>query len=72
MDHELEEEEIALVIDILEQNDGSIDSVPEDIIPGEVKEVFKTVSEINMHAVVTLAADRQPFIDQGQSTIIDH
>ena len=45
-------------------NDGSVQHLD---IPQEVKDVFKTAFEIDQSWVVTHAADRQPFICQGQS-----
>ena len=38
-----------------------------EFLTDEQKNVFKTAREINQHVIVTLAADRQVFIDQGQS-----
>lgn len=45
-------------------NDGSIMHLE---LPDEVKDVFKTAFEIDQNWVVEHAADRQPFICQGQS-----
>ena len=45
-------------------NDGSVQHLD---IPQDVKEVFKTAMEIDQRWLVELAADRQEFIDQGQS-----
>ena len=45
-------------------NDGSVQHLG---IPEDVKEVFKTAMEIDQRWLVELAADRQVFIDQGQS-----
>ena len=45
-------------------NDGSVQHLD---IPEDVKEVFKTAMEIDQRWLVELAADRQEFIDQGQS-----
>lgn len=45
-------------------NDGSVQHLD---IPDEVKEVFKTAMEIDQRWLVELAADRQRYIDQGQS-----
>tara|TARA_R110000796_G_scaffold132168_1_gene247665 strand:+ start:352 stop:2124 length:1773 start_codon:yes stop_codon:yes gene_type:complete len=45
-------------------NDGSVQHLA---IPEDVKEVFKTAMEIDQRWLVELAADRQEFIDQGQS-----
>lgn len=45
-------------------NDGSIQTLD---VPEEVKEVFKTATEIDQRWIIDLASDRQQFIDQGQS-----
>jgi ribonucleoside-diphosphate reductase alpha chain len=45
-------------------NDGSVQHLD---IPDDVKEVFKTAMEIDQRWLVELAADRQKYIDQGQS-----
>ena len=45
-------------------HDGSIQHLD---VPEELKEVFKTAMEIDQRWLVELAADRQAFIDQGQS-----
>ena len=45
-------------------HDGSVQHLD---IPEDVKEVFKTAMEIDQRWLVELAADRQVFIDQGQS-----
>lgn len=46
------------------ENEGSIQHLD---VPEILKEVFKTAFEIDQRWVVDLAADRSPFIDQGQS-----
>jgi ribonucleoside-diphosphate reductase alpha chain len=46
-------------------NDGSVQHLQD--LPEDVKEVFKTAVEIDQRWLVDLAADRQEFIDQGQS-----
>lgn len=45
-------------------NDGSVQHLD---IPDTLKEVFKTAMEIDQRWLVELAADRQKYIDQGQS-----
>lgn len=45
-------------------HDGSVQHLD---IPDEVKDVFKTANEIDQRWLIELAADRQEFIDQGQS-----
>ena len=47
------------------QSLGSVQDVPG--IPAKVKEIFLTAWELDQMAVVDLAADRAPFIDQTQS-----
>lgn len=47
------------------KNNGSIQSI--DIIPNDVKELYKTVWEIPNNIQLKMAADRAPFIDQSQS-----
>ena len=46
-------------------HDGSVQH--RDDIPENVKSVFKTAFEIDQRWLVELAADRQAYIDQGQS-----
>lgn len=46
-------------------HDGSIQHLEE--IPEEVRDVFKTSMEMDQRWLVDLAADRGPYIDQGQS-----
>ena len=46
-------------------NDGSVQHL--DILTDFEKEVFKTYSEIDQNVIVYQAADRQNYIDQGQS-----
>lgn len=45
-------------------NDGSVQHLG---VPDDVKEVFKTAMEIDQRWLVELAADRQAYVDQGQS-----
>ena len=45
-------------------NDGSIQHLD---VPDQLKEVYKTAMEIDQRWLVELAADRQQYIDQGQS-----
>lgn len=54
-----------LIVDILKHK-GSINHL-KDVFDKETIEVFKTAVELNQHVIVNLAADRQEFIDQGQS-----
>lgn len=46
-------------------HDGSIQHIV--AIPQEVREVFKTAQELDQRWLIDLAADRQVYIDQGQS-----
>lgn len=48
-------------------NDGSVQKLPDTIVSPFEKKVFKTFIEIDQQALVDLAAERQPYIDQGQS-----
>lgn len=47
------------------QNDGSVRGLRE--IPQIIQEVFLTAREINQYAIIKQAAQRQKWIDQGQS-----
>lgn len=49
----------------IRDNDGSVQNLGG--LTDEEKEVFRTFAEIDQNAVVDQAAERQPFIDQGQS-----
>ena len=53
------------IVNKIIENNGSIQSIDE--IPGEIKEVYKTVWEISQKIVIDYAADRAPFVDQTQS-----
>jgi ribonucleoside-diphosphate reductase alpha chain len=46
-------------------NNGSVQGIAE--IPMEVRELYRTAWEIPMKTIITLAADRAPFICQSQS-----
>ena len=46
-------------------NQGSIQSI--DIIPQNLKDLYKTVWEIKQKTIIDLAADRSPYICQSQS-----
>jgi ribonucleoside-diphosphate reductase alpha chain len=46
-------------------NEGSVQHL--DFLTGDEKKVFETAREMNQFAIVKLAADRQPNLDQGQS-----
>lgn len=49
----------------ISQNDGSVSHLP--FLSPEEKEVFYTAREINQFAIIKQAAQRQKYIDQGQS-----
>jgi len=49
----------------INENNGSVQSL--SFLDEKVKEVFLTAREINQYAIVKQAAQRQKFIDQGQS-----
>ncbi len=53
------------VWDSILKNDGSVQHL--SFLTDEEKEVFLTAREINQFTIVKLAAERQKFIDQGQS-----
>ena len=46
-------------------NEGSVQHL--DFLTQDEKDVFKTAMELNQKWIIEHAADRQPFIDQGQS-----
>jgi ribonucleoside-diphosphate reductase alpha chain len=53
------------VWDLINSSKGSVQSL--DFLTDEEKAVFLTAREINQFALIKLAGDRQPYIDQGQS-----
>lgn len=46
-------------------HNGSVQYIPE--IPGDLKELYKTVWEVKQKAILEMAADRGAYIDQSQS-----
>ena len=46
-------------------HDGSVQHLV--ILPKSIRDIFKTAQEIDQRYIIELAADRQQFIDQGQS-----
>jgi ribonucleotide reductase alpha subunit len=46
-------------------NNGSVQNI--DIIPQNIKEIYKTAFEIKLKTIISQSADRGPFIDQSQS-----
>ena len=55
------------VWDNIKSHDGSVYGLSEEVLPLELKEVFKTYREISQEAIIDQAATRQAYIDQGQS-----
>lgn len=53
------------VWDQIKENKGSVQNL--DCLTDHEKEVFKTAREINQFELIKQAADRQPFVCQGQS-----
>jgi len=51
--------------DSIRDNDGSVQHL--DCLSDEEKDVFRTFSEVDQSKVIEHAADRQKYIDQGQS-----
>lgn len=49
----------------IRDRDGSVQHL--EFLTDREKNIFKTFSEINQYAIIDQAADRQKFIDQGQS-----
>ena len=47
------------------RNNGSVQNI--DIIPQNIKELYKTVWEMSMKDIIDMAADRGVFVDQSQS-----
>ena len=45
---------------------GSVQAVPG--IPDDLKDIYRTAWEIEPFAIVDMAADRAPYVDQSQST----
>jgi ribonucleoside-diphosphate reductase alpha chain len=55
------------VWDTIAANDGSVYGLSDEVLPLDIKEVFKTFREINQETIIDQAATRQEYIDQGQS-----
>lgn len=53
------------MIDLIKYYEGSIQHI--DFIPDEIKQIYRTVWEIEQKSIIEMAADRAPFIDQTQS-----
>lgn len=52
-------------VDLIKYYQGSITNIPG--IPQSIKDIYRTVWEIDQKSIVEMAADRGPFIDQTQS-----
>lgn len=52
------------VENLIKEHNGSIQEIN---LPNNLKNIYKTVWEISQKALIDLAADRQPFVDQSQS-----
>lgn len=63
----LSEKEYTKTWQTIESNRGSVQHISNNIIPDDVKQVFKTANEIDQRWIVEHAADRQQYIDQAQS-----
>uniref|UniRef100_A0A6C0C679 ribonucleoside-diphosphate reductase n=1 Tax=viral metagenome TaxID=1070528 RepID=A0A6C0C679_9ZZZZ len=53
------------MIDMIKYYEGSIQKIPG--IPQDIKEIYRTVYEIDQRSIIDMSADRGPFIDQTQS-----
>jgi ribonucleoside-diphosphate reductase alpha chain len=53
------------MINYLKVNGGSVQGIVG--LPGQFKEIYKTVWEVSQKVVMEMCVDRQPFIDQSQS-----
>ena len=51
--------------DAIKRADGSVQGLAE--LPAEVRELFRTAWELPQRALINLAAERSPYIDQSQS-----
>lgn len=51
-------------------NEGSVQHLPEGILSADEKKIFKTFIEIDQMKLIDLAAERQKYIDQGQSVTL--
>jgi ribonucleoside-diphosphate reductase alpha chain len=49
----------------IKMGEGSVQNIDE--IPDEIKQIYRTVWEIPMRALIDMGAERGPFIDQSQS-----
>jgi ribonucleoside-diphosphate reductase alpha chain len=63
----LSEEDKEYVWSSIRDNGGSVQHLDEKYLSKEQKEIYKTFKEINQFEIVQQAANRQVYIDQGQS-----
>ena len=52
-------------IDLIKYYEGSVQHI--DFIPDSIKQIYRTVWEIEQNSIIEMAADRAPYIDQTQS-----
>jgi len=53
------------VIAAIKRNEGSIADI--DVIPAEIREVYRTAWEVPMRSLIDMAAERGAYVDQSQS-----
>ena len=53
------------IVDLIKYYKGSIAKIPN--IPDDIKEIYRTVWEIDQLSIIKMAAERGPFVDQTQS-----
>lgn len=53
------------MVDMIKYYEGSIQNIPG--IPQNIKDIYRTVYEIEQRSVIDMSADRGPFVDQTQS-----
>lgn len=53
------------LIDLIKYYEGSIQHI--DFIPDNIKQIYRTVWEIEQKSIIEMAADRAPYLDQTQS-----
>jgi len=46
-------------------SNGSVQGIPS--VPTHLREVYRTVWELSMRAIIDMAADRAPYVDQSMS-----
>lgn len=68
LDAYLKDNNLEHLWDVILQNEGSVQGI--DVLPQEVKDVFKTAFEIDQRYIIEAAGLRQEYICQGQSVNI--